>query len=87
MERYILSLDLGTTSSRAIVFDGHGNIISVAQKEFTQLYPQPGWVEHNPNEIWSTQAGVSLEALTMAGISSTQLGNKMNGLQPPVIQF
>lgn len=73
MEQYILALDQGTTSSRAIVFDHKGNMVSVAQKEFTQIYPHPGWVEHNPNEIWSTQAGVSLEALTMASISSTQL--------------
>lgn len=73
MEHYILALDQGTTSSRAIIFDSQGNMVSVAQKEFTQLYPQRGWVEHNPNEIWSTQAGVSLEALTRAGISSTQL--------------
>lgn len=73
MERYILALDQGTTSSRAIVFDHEGNMISVAQKEFTQIYPHPGWVEHNPDEIWSTQAGVSFEALTRVGINSTQV--------------
>src|SRR5512145_2267540 len=73
MEHYILALDQGTTSSRAIVFDHKGNMVSVAQKEFTQIYPQPGWVEHNPDEIWSTQAGVSFEALTRVGINSTQL--------------
>lgn len=53
MEKYILALDQGTTSSRAIVFDHDGKICSVAQKEFTQIFPQPGWVEHNPKEIWS----------------------------------
>ena len=62
MEEYILALDQGTTSSRAIVFDHKGQIRSVAQKEFTQIFPKPGWVEHDPNEIWSTQAGVAAEA-------------------------
>ena len=62
-EKYILALDQGTTSSRAIVFDRGGNIVSVAQKEFTQHFPQSGWVEHDPNEIWSTQAGVAAEAI------------------------
>jgi glycerol kinase len=73
MERYILALDQGTTSSRAIVFDHHGIPVSTAQKEFTQLYPQPGWVEHDAGEIWSTQAGVTLEAITRAGIDSSQI--------------
>lgn len=50
---YIMALDQGTTSSRCILFDKQGNICSMAQKEFTQIYPQPGWVEHNPMEIWS----------------------------------
>jgi glycerol kinase len=71
MNKYILSFDQGTTSSRAIVFDHHGNPVSVAQKEFTQVYPKPGWVEHDPEEIWSTQAGVALEAITRANISSS----------------
>ena len=52
---YIMALDQGTTSSRCILFDKQGNICSMAQKEFTQIYPQPGWVEHNPMEIWSSQ--------------------------------
>jgi glycerol kinase len=73
MEKYILALDQGTTSSRAIVFDHQGNIVSSARKEFTQYYPQPGWVEHDPGEIWSTQAGVALEAITGAGIDSSQI--------------
>jgi glycerol kinase len=67
--KYILALDQGTTSSRAIVFDHDGSIKSVAQKEFKQYFPQPGWVEHDANEIWATQAGVAAEALTKAGIS------------------
>jgi glycerol kinase len=69
MSQYILSFDQGTTSSRAIVFDRKGSIVSVAQKEFEQIFPQPGWVEHNANEIWSTQLGVAAEAITKAGLT------------------
>lgn len=69
MQQYILSFDQGTTSSRAIVFDKNGAIFSTAQKEFTQIFPQPGWVEHDANEIWSTQIGVAAEAITKAGLS------------------
>lgn len=69
MQKYILAFDQGTTSSRAIVFDQKGGIIAVAQKEFTQIFPQPGWVEHDPNEIWSTQLGVAAEAITKAGLT------------------
>lgn len=68
MEKYILALDQGTTSSRSVVFDKKGNIISVSQKEFTQYFPKPGWVEHDPLEIWSTQAGTAAEATTKKGI-------------------
>jgi glycerol kinase len=63
MEKYILALDQGTTSSRAIVFDKKGTIVSMAQNEFTQHFPKPGWVEHDPQEIWSSQAGVATEAI------------------------
>jgi glycerol kinase len=73
MKEFILSLDQGTTSSRAIIFDHDGLPCSVAQKEFTQHYPKPGWVEHDPEEIWSTQAGVSLEAITKAGLESSNI--------------
>lgn len=73
MEQYILALDQGTTSSRAIVFDKKGNIISVAQKEFTQHFPKPGWVEHDPAEIWSTQAGVAIEAITKKGLNAENI--------------
>jgi len=72
-QTYILALDQGTTSSRALLFDSAGAIVSTAQKEFHQIYPQPGWVEHDPNEIWSTQAGVATEALTRAGVRSDAL--------------
>ena len=71
--KYILALDQGTTSSRAILFDRQGNIVSTAQKEFQQIYPQPGWVEHDPQEIWSTQAGVAAEALTKVGLNGTSV--------------
>ena len=67
--QYILALDQGTTSSRAVLFDHDGNVVSVAQKEFQQIYPQPGWVEHDPQEIWSTQAGVAAEAVAHAGLT------------------
>lgn len=70
MEKYILSFDQGTTSSRAIVFNKAGAIVSVAQKEFTQIYPKPGWVEHNPIEIWSSQISVAAEAIIHANISA-----------------
>lgn len=73
MKNYILALDQGTTSSRAIVFDSMGLPVASARKEFTQIYPAPGWVEHNPDEIWSTQAGVAVEALTRAGIDSSHI--------------
>lgn len=69
MGKYILALDQGTTSSRAIVFDKKGNIVSMAQKEFTQYFPKPGWVEHDPLEIWSTQTGVAAEAIAKKGLN------------------
>ncbi len=69
MNQYILAFDQGTTSSRAIVFNHDGSIKATAQKEFTQIFPQPGWVEHDANEIWGTQLGVAAEAITQAGLS------------------
>ncbi|HEY1165315.1 MAG TPA: glycerol kinase GlpK [Chitinophaga sp.] len=71
--KYILSLDQGTTSSRAILFDNQGAIAAVAQKEFRQIYPQPGWVEHDPMEIWSTQASVAAEAIIKAGLDGGRI--------------
>lgn len=71
--KYILALDQGTTSSRAIVFDHSGSIRSMAQKEFTQHYPQPGRVEHDPNEIWSSQSAVAVEALSRAGLTARDI--------------
>ncbi len=73
MEKFILALDQGTTSSRAMVFNKEGDIVSVAQKEFTQYYPQPGWVEHNAKEIWSSQATVLAEAILNAGITANDV--------------
>ncbi len=72
-DQFILALDQGTTSSRAIVFDQKGTIINTAQKEFQQHYPKAGWVEHDGNEIWSTQAGVAAEAITGAGLNGTNI--------------
>ena len=65
MKQYVMALDQGTTSSRCILFDKQGNICSMAQREFTQIYPKPGYVEHNPMEIWSSQLGVAIEAMAM----------------------
>ncbi|HMU45460.1 MAG TPA: glycerol kinase GlpK [Chitinophagaceae bacterium] len=73
MSHYILALDQGTTSSRSMLFDQQGNIISVAQKEFKQIFPQPGWVEHDANEIWSTQFGTMAEAVAKAHINMKQV--------------
>ena len=73
MEKYILALDQGTSSSRAIVFDHEGGIRSTAQMEFTQYFPKPGWVEHNPMEIWSSEAAVIAEAITKMGINGLDI--------------
>lgn len=73
MSKYIMALDAGTTSNRCILFNKKGEIVSVAQKEFTQIFPEPGWVEHNANEIWSTQLGVAVEALSKIGASAEDI--------------
>jgi glycerol kinase len=73
MSQYILSLDQGTTSSRAIIFNHSGEIVAIAQKEFTQIYPQAGWVEHNPNEIWSTQLAVATEVIAKASLNAKDI--------------
>ena len=70
---YILALDQGTTSSRAIIFDHEGSIRAVAQKEFEQIFPQPGWVEHDPDEIWSSQISVAAEVMSRAGLSARDM--------------
>lgn len=73
MKQYILALDQGTSSSRAIIFDNQGKIKATSQKEFTQIFPKPGWVEHNPMEIWSSQASVIAEAITSIGINGDNI--------------
>lgn len=73
MSKYILSLDQGTTSSRAIIFDHNGDITAIAQREFTQIYPQAGWVEHDPMEIWSTQLAVVTEVIVKAGLTVSDI--------------
>nr|MCR5624160.1 glycerol kinase GlpK [Lachnospiraceae bacterium] len=67
--KYIMALDAGTTSNRCIIFDKQGNIKSMAQREFTQIYPEPGWVEHDPDEIWSSMMGVCVEAMSKINLS------------------
>ena len=73
MQEYILALDQGTTSSRAIIFDHDGKVIALAQKEFTQYFPKPGWVEHDPNEIWAGQLAVAVEVTVKAGLSGVNI--------------
>ncbi|MBQ9549923.1 MAG: glycerol kinase, partial [Lachnospiraceae bacterium] len=73
MAKYVMALDAGTTSNRCILFNEKGEICSVAQKEFTQYYPQPGWVEHDANEIWNTQLSVAREALKKANASASDI--------------
>ncbi len=76
MGKYIMALDQGTTSSRCILFDKQGKILSMAQKEFSQIYPNPGWVEHNPMEIWSSQMAVATEAMAMVGAGAEDIGRR-----------
>ncbi|ADL05618.1 glycerol kinase GlpK [Lacrimispora saccharolytica] len=73
MAKYVMALDAGTTSNRCILFNEKGEICSVAQKEFTQYFPKPGWVEHDANEIWSTQLGVAVEAMSKIGASAEDI--------------
>ncbi len=73
MKQFVMALDQGTTSSRCIIFDKQGKMKSVAQKEFTQIYPKPGWVEHDPMEIWSSQISVATEAMAKLGIDANEI--------------
>src|SRR6516162_2602340 len=75
MKKYILSLDQGTTSSRAILFNKEGKIVHVAQKEFTQHFPKPGWVEHNPQEIWGSILAVIASCLSEANVKPEQIAS------------
>ena len=69
MSKYIMAMDQGTTSSRCVIYDENAAIVEIVAKEFTQHYPQPGWVEHDPKEIWDTQSQVCRDAVEKAGIS------------------
>ena len=73
MSKYVMALDAGTTSNRCILFDRQGRICSMAQKEFTQYFPKPGWVEHDANEIWTTQLGVALSAMSKIGAKAADI--------------
>ena len=73
MKKYVMAFDAGTTSSRAILFDHSGDIVAVAQQEFPQIYPRPGWVEHDPMEIWATQSGVARQVIEKAGIKPAEV--------------
>ena len=70
---HILALDQGTTSSRALIFNQKGEIVSQAHEEFTQLYPQPGWVEHDPEAIWTSQLGTSQKAISKSGLDPSRI--------------
>ena len=71
--QYLLAIDQGTSSSRTVIYDGRANVVASAQQEFRQIYPQPGWVEHDPEEIWSSVRQVTREALVEAGITIAEL--------------
>ena len=73
MADYIMALDAGTTSNRCILFDKQGKIAAVAQKEFRQFFPNPGWVEHDANEIWSTMLGVAVQAMQSVGAGAKDI--------------
>jgi len=73
LAKYIMALDQGTTSSRAIIFNYNGIIVNTASKEFRQIYPKPGWVEHDPTEIWSSQIEVAKGALNKAGLEAIDI--------------
>jgi len=73
MAKYIMAFDAGTTSNRCILFDRQGRVHSAAQKEFTQIFPRPGWVEHDAQEIWATQLGVAVEAMGKVGASAADI--------------
>ena len=75
MERYVMALDQGTTSSRCILFNHAGDICGMAQKEFAQIYPQPGWVEQNPREIWSSVYSVMVQTLAEIGVEAKQISS------------
>lgn len=72
-KKYIIALDQGTTSSRAVLLDHNANVVEIAQREFTQIYPRAGWVEHNPMEIWATQSSTLNEVVAKAGITSDEV--------------
>ena len=73
MKKYVVALDQGTTSSRAVIFDREQNIAGIAQREYTQYYPKEGWVEHDPMEIYASQYGVLIDALLMSGIPAEEI--------------
>ena len=93
MEKYVMALDAGTTSNRCILFDRSGNIAGMAQKEFTQIFPQPGWVEHDADEIFSVQLEVARQAMQNAGVTASQIAaigitnQRLFGIRTPADRF
>jgi glycerol kinase len=84
MAKYVMALDAGTTSNRCILFNAKGEMCSVAQREFTQIFPQPGWVEHDAGEIWATQLGVAVEAMNKIGATAEDIRNLVSHIQKTV---
>lgn len=96
MNKYIMALDAGTTSNRCILFNEKGEMCSVAQREFHQYFPKPGWVEHDADEIWASMLGVAVEAMNMIGAEARDIAAigitisvkpQLSGIKTPVIQF
>ena len=85
MGKYIMALDAGTTSNRCILFNEKGERLSVAQREFTQYFPKPGWVEHDADEIWASMLGVAVEAMTKIGADASKIAaiGITNHIKPP----
>ena len=79
---YLLALDQGTSSSRSIVFKPDGSVLAVAQQEIRQIYPRPGWVEHDPQDIWSSQLATARQALQQAGVSASQVASPTSARPP-----
>ena len=96
MAKYVMALDAGTTSNRCILFNEKGELCSVAQREFTQYFPKPGWVEHDADEIWASMLGVAVEAMNMIGATAEDIAAigitirgklRLYGIKRPVNQF
>ena len=87
MAKYVMALDAGTTSNRCILFNEKGEMCSVAQREFTQYFPQPGWVEHDADEIWASMLGVAVESMNKIGATAEDIADQTENLKQNANQF